>query len=121
IQGELRVVGQGDFRLHFSKFPRLKGSATHQLTILGQTEGMKLEVDPDRTSSFLDVKLEPRPKEPGKAPQWTLTARVKADEATGSFPRDDDPKYRDSAIYVRPVGTPDSRATRIAVEGIASD
>ena len=68
-----------------------------------------------------DIYLWRIPKKKGELPEWRLTAAVKPNEASGAFPRDEDPKYRDSAIYVRQKGVPNARATRIAIEGHATD
>jgi hypothetical protein len=118
IQGDLRVVGHSDFRVNLGKFKREKGSQEKVILIETQTDDLNLETDPARTAEFLEVALE---RDPDEKTKWRLRLKVKPNAASGAIPRDDDPKYRDSAIYVRQAGMPNARATRIAVEGTATD
>ena len=117
ILGDVQVIGTTSGRLEFSSF-NANRDASQMLTLQSSTPDLELTVD-ERTAKFLNVDLK---KQAGAEPTWQLTVTVKAGEVTGTFPRDAE-KYRDSAVYVRPVrkqGEPPTRATRIPVTGSAT-
>ena len=119
IASDVQVIGLTEGRIDFSSFKSKQG-AEHKLTLQSSTPGLELEVD-ERTAKFLDVK--PPKKQPGAEPTWEMIVKIKRGEVTGRFPRDQPEKYRDSAIYLRPVrpkNEPPARATRIPVVGAAT-
>ncbi len=117
IRGNVTVLGLVAGRIDFTTFSAKKGSAVRSLT-LQCPSGATLEVDEKRTASFLDVHLKKASATPGET-SWQLTVQTKEGAASGKFPRDEQPEYRDSAVYVRQANDPKARPTRIAVEGIA--
>jgi hypothetical protein len=118
IQGDVYVGGSEDSaRVNFNKFDRGQGS-TQTVRVWSETPGLKLEVDKARTATFLDIQL-PEPEKNAEGKQvWRMRVSVRPNQVEGQFPRDNDPTYRDSAIYLRSSG-PDKRTMRIAVMGIA--
>ena len=83
-----------------------------------------LELDRSRTAEFLDVVFPKEPELVGGHKNWALAIKwVPGSMASGEFPRGDEPMYRDSAVYVRPVrAKPDGTETsylRIPVKGTA--
>jgi hypothetical protein len=121
IQGDVQVVGLEKGRVEFQSFRRKTGSGPRPVRLQSLRPGLKLEVDRTRTPEFLDVELKEdasSSSETGRA--WDMIVRVKPDAVSGRFPRDT-PEFRDCAVYVRPAGEAKARATRIAVDGIATD
>ncbi len=118
ILGDVNVLGLSSGRVQFPRFDSKKGSTVRTLTLNTTTGARKLELDP-RTADFLEVELSPGKTE--AATTWTLKVSVKEGAMSGTFPRDKPEEYRDSAVYFRPVGDAKARATRIAVEGSATD
>src|SRR5262249_21524856 len=114
--GDDEVSGTIDFR----SFVRRDGAKATPLQLTSSGAGLKLEFDRDKTAKFLDATLK-GPFPVGEARQgWSLVARVKPNEASGPFPRHEDPLYEDSAIYLlAKVGDKPPRPIRIAVRGTA--
>src|SRR5262249_5874000 len=84
--------------------------------------GLKLEVDRERTAEFLDVKLTLDTSSSASAgTAWDMVVQVKPDAVSGRFPRDAPESFRDCAVYVRAAGDAKARATRIPVDGVATD
>jgi len=118
IQGDVYVGGSEDSaRVNFNAFDHRTGS-TKTVRVWSETPGLKLELDSARTAPFLEVQLPEPEKEPGGKQVWLMHVKVGPNRVSGKFPRDDDPTYRDCAIYLRNSG-PDKRTMRIAVMGIA--
>jgi hypothetical protein len=84
-------------------------------------KGLKLEIDREHTSKFLEVKLEGPQSFPTGRQSWKLNVRVPPGKVHGSFPRQDDPLYRDSAVYVKMIDGQQTRSLRIPVQGEATD
>jgi hypothetical protein len=107
--------------IDFRTFLRRDGAKATPLQLTSSVPGLKLEFDRAKTPKFLDAKLSD-PVKVGEARQgWTLHARVNPNEASGPFPRYEDPLYEDSAIYLLGrVGDKPPRPIRIAVRGTAN-
>jgi hypothetical protein len=117
--GELQVDGLNDAgEVVFGTFRRDEGPS-RSVSVRGVRANLKLEVDAARLPEFLRAMLTEEPAAAGPARSWRLDLRV-LPVAYGPFPRDDDPVYRDSAVYVRTTG-PSPQAVRIAVRGDAID
>jgi hypothetical protein len=122
IQGDVQVVGLEKGRIDFLSFLRKNGSASRKVRLQSLRPGLKLEVDRERTPEFLDVKLiADTSSSPSAGTAWDMIVQVKPDAVSGRFPRDTPESFRDCAVYVRPAGDTKARATRIAVDGIATD
>ena len=119
ILGDIEVFGLTSNRVDFSSFVAKKGSRDRTLVLQSDGGAKKLEVDKARTAGFLNVELKANEKT-GAAPSWQMTLRVKPDAVTGRFPRENPEELHNSAVYIRPVGVKDARATRIPVEGSAT-
>jgi hypothetical protein len=120
IAGPLEVGGPGeDGSVRFSDFARSKG-ATRSVVVRTERPGLELTVDTTRTSEFLEAKLPPKPEvaEDGSR-TWVLQVTVKPGAVRGRFPDPNDPRARDSAVYLRIAG--DERAHRVPVSGNAQD
>jgi hypothetical protein len=109
---------QDEGRVRFPPFPRASGSRKN-IPIRASVAGLQLELDRDRTAAFLDARLEPEKGLDGLA-AWRLYVEVPPNRVSGPFPRDDDPLFRDSAIYLKIRG-PEARSIRIPVEGLADE
>jgi len=121
IQGDVVVGAPEDGgRVHFGPFDRKKG--TRQLvTLRSDKPGLKLEFDRERTPAFLDAHLPDQPRvSPDGGSSWQVQLEVRPSRASGAFPRENDPVYRDSAVYLRAVG-PTIQSVRIPVDGTAND
>ncbi len=118
IQGDVQVQGATAGRVDLGSFRAKDGSRDVVLRLTSE-QTKKLEVDRTRTADFLKAELTPGPEE--AATTWQLKVSVKKNEAIGRFPRHTPEEYRDSAVYVRPAGDSKARATRIPVEGSATD
>ena len=123
IKGDLHVSGVNDSGgVSFESFRR---DSRPKRSVLVHTDNpaVKLEVDNSRVPEFIGATLtqEPNPagSNAGPGDTWKLEITV-LPTAFGPFPRDDDPAYRDSAVYIRTVG-PSPRTVRVSVKGDASD
>ncbi len=107
-------------QINFSTFPRSRGK-TDRIGLQSEVSDLKLEFDDKRTPQFLTATLSEPDKRSGRQ-FWNLTAKVKKGEASGVFPRREDPLYEDSAIYLKAYqpGKP-VRWVRIGVQGTASE
>ena len=80
-------------------------------------------LEKDRLPKYLEARLPAKPNVSGSGSghqTWRLEVRVRPGEARGQFPRQEDPAYADSAVYVQIVGkTP--RSIRVPVSGTAND
>jgi hypothetical protein len=119
VEGDVRVgAGDDHNRISFGNVYRNGGRMTRSIDLASQVPGMKLELLDKRTPPFLDAKLtEEAGDELGKV--WRLVVTLKP-TATGRFPRDDDPAYRESAVYVRSPSH-GGQTVRIPVEGDVVD
>jgi hypothetical protein len=125
IHGRVRGVveignDQDGSEINFSTFARTKGK-TDKIHLQSEVPGLTLEFDDKRTPSYLTARLSPLTKQAGRQ-TWVLRATVLPGQASGVFPRRDDPLFEDSAIYLK-ASEPGKRIrwVRIAVQGTASE
>jgi hypothetical protein len=121
VRGLVEIGNDEDgSEINFTIFPRSHGKSA-KVNLQSEVPAMKLEFDRMRTPSFLDAKLSPPITAAGRQ-TWALRAMVKPGQASGVFPRREDPLYEDSAIYIKAIvpGKP-VRWVRIAVQGTASE
>jgi hypothetical protein len=125
IHGRVRGVveignDQDGSEISFSTFPRSKGK-TDRIHLTSEVLGLTLQFDDKRTPPYLTATLSP-PKTQAGRQTWVLRATVLPGQASGVFPRRDDPLFEDSAIYLKATeaGKP-IRWVRIAVQGTASE
>ena len=118
ILSDVTLEGPGNVNLH--EFYSDIGSKSETIRFFTTLENLKLEVDRERTPKFLSVSVPEKPEKFGKQFSWTVKISVDKNQAHGSFPRDDDPDYRDSAVYLKSVGA-NTRNIRIAVAGNAKE
>ncbi|MFQ3652216.1 MAG: hypothetical protein SNJ75_18010 [Gemmataceae bacterium] len=104
----------------FGSFPSKRGRS-EVVNLSSDVAGIELSVDTSRTAPFLVASLS-EPQKAGETRQlWKLRLEIKPGAAVGSFPRRDDPRYEDSAVYLlaKPPGQP-VRPIRIAIQGTAT-
>jgi hypothetical protein len=118
ILSDLTLDGPGNVTL--GEFYSKDGSKSETITFSTTLENLKLEVDRQRTPKFLSVSVPDKPVKFGNRFGWNVKIWVEKNQAHGSFPRDDDPDYRDSAVYLKSVGA-NTRNIRIAVAGNAKE
>jgi hypothetical protein len=120
VQGDFQVTGVDESGgVNFGPFRR-GSQQPRRVTVRGGGPGMKLELDKRRIPEYLEAKLTEQPPGPGSLSRsWELEIKI-LPSAYGSFPRDDDPVYQDSAIYLRPVGQ-SQQSYRVEVRGDATD
>jgi hypothetical protein len=117
-------VGGPDERgvLAFGWFRRGQGSNPVTLRLRGSTD-LQLVLDEERSAKFVEVNkaLLAKPEPEAKGHQaWKLRAEVPAGRASGEFPRPEDQRYADSAIYLKAVRKGKLvRTIRIPVTGTA--
>jgi hypothetical protein len=104
IQGDLAPVNAGDVPVRFGPFDRTK-EERRLIVLESDTDVSGLELDRTRTAEFLDVEFPKKPDTAGGRKTWNLEIKwVPDSKAAGIFPRGDEAMYRDSAVYVRPIG-----------------
>jgi hypothetical protein len=125
IHGRVRglvEIGNDDegSQINFSTFPRSRGK-TEKIGLQSEVSDLKLEFDDKQTPSYLKATLSAPDKKDGRQ-SWELRATVKPGQASGVFPRREDPFYEDSAIYLKAYqpGKP-VRRVRIGVQGTANE
>jgi hypothetical protein len=104
----------------FGSFPSKRGKS-EVLNLSSDVKGIQLSVDTSRTSPFLVASLG-EPQKAGETRQlWKLRMEIKPNAAIGAFPRRDDKRYEDSAVYLLATqpGQP-ARPIRIAVQGTST-
>jgi hypothetical protein len=125
VRGIVEIGNDDDgSEIDFSTFPRSRGK-TDKINVQSEVSDLTLEFDRARTPAFLDARLVGPTKNAAGRQTWVLRATVKPDQASGIFPRREDPLFEDSAIYLKAtVPTPSGkliRGVRIAVRGTASE
>lgn len=129
VLGDIIVGGgKGGGALNLGPFPRRRGvvgnKPNNSITLQTDEEDVELELDRSRVPEYLNPSLSKPQQSRNGHRQWVLRVEVPPNEVRGTFPRDDDPVYRDSAIYVKTkVGnsTKSSHKIRIPVLGVAND
>ncbi len=119
VKGDVQVYGTDESgAINFGSFRR--GSEPERaVTIRSEVPGVELDLDKTRVPEYLRATLTEEPTLGGGGKAWKLLLRA-LPGAYGAFPRDDDPAYRDSAVYVRTAG-PAPQSLRVAVKGDAVD
>jgi hypothetical protein len=128
VQVEVSGVVEGDVmvgnaqepgEIILGPFPSKRGKKG-DITLQTDVKNLGLELDKSRVPEYLKARLK-GPEETGTGHRtWVLEVEVPPDAAHGDFPRQDDPVYRDSAIYVKTNEKP-QRSIRIPVKGAAND
>ncbi len=116
VRGDVTVVG-AENGVRLEPFTARRGTQ-HQVTLTTSRTDLRLELDRDRTSPFLETVLEKLPSDEAGRPRWRLRLAIGANKAAGTFPRADSELYRDSAVYLRIDGEK-GRRLRIPVFGRA--
>jgi hypothetical protein len=87
--------------------------------VRGGAPGVKLELDKGRIPEYIKATLtEQKPSAGSLSRYWELYIEI-LPSVYGSFPRDDDPVYQDSAIYLRSDG-PSPQTFRVEIRGDAT-
>jgi hypothetical protein len=93
-----------------------------EATVESRNTDLTLALDKERTASFLKVDVR-EPKIVAGVKTWSVRVEVPGKKAAGEFPREDNPDYRDSAVYLKMTDAkkPDDkpRLLRIPVSGKA--
>lgn len=101
-----------------------QGSRGKKETIYLSTDvpGMTLAFDRQRTPEFLSATVQPGKESGDGRRTWGLRIEVVPGKAQGTFPRREDPRFTDAAIYLKAAqaGKPD-RTIRVGVGGTASE
>ena len=121
-----RVVGDvtmpdEEARLAFGSFPHSRGTPFQGVTLESDVPETQLRLEKGRLPEYLEARFPDKPNKTASGHQtWRLEVRVRPGKARGQFPRQEDPAYSDSAVYVQIAGkTP--RSIRIPVTGTAND
>jgi hypothetical protein len=121
VRGDMRIANVDDSGgISFGSFRRDSPPAPRSVLLQSAVPGLKLEVDERRLPDFLRASISREPDSTEQFSKWKLEIRV-LPSVYGQFPREDEPGYRDSAVYVRSVGTGPRQTIRIAVRGDAGN
>jgi hypothetical protein len=122
IEGDVSVGNPSDAgAILLGVFERQRG-ARRSVVLQSNVPGLELKLDPDhKVPDFLKVQLADKAEiGPAGSRTWKLQVEAVPGRARGLFPRDDDPTYRDSAVYLKTLEkTP--RTIRIPVKGTANE
>jgi hypothetical protein len=119
VEGDVKVGGPKEVgAILLGPFPSSRG-AKGDITLQTDRPKLELTLDTTRVPSFVKARLEGPEKTPGDHRMWVLRVEVPPNAANGEFPRQEDPVFRDSAIYVKTNETP-PRSIRIPVRGVAN-
>jgi hypothetical protein len=77
------------------------------------------ELKLDQGPQFAKIQFKPLPSS-SRIKTWLLHVEVPPNEANGDFPRDDDPRFRDSAVYLHVKWDSGERRLRIPLSGKAT-
>ncbi|HEY1861933.1 MAG TPA: hypothetical protein VGG61_16345 [Gemmataceae bacterium] len=125
VKGDLAVLapdGQDQIEMGNKGYFDAPFGDVKEATLETTNLDMSLVLDKNKTASFLKVDLK-EPKVVGGVKTWGLRVEVPGKKVAGVFPREDNPDYRDSAIYLittdakKPSDKP--RLIRIPVSGKA--
>lgn len=115
LAGDIRMGTPEDLgRIDLGSFPKSQGGGP-KVGRITTPPGTKLMLDEKRSGDYLQAQLTQT-----DATTWEVKVKVRPNVAEGDFPREDDEKYRDSAIYVKVLGD-DARSLRIPVKGRADN
>jgi hypothetical protein len=120
VLGDVQINGVDDSGgISFGNFPKDSLPQPRVISFRGEAPDLKLELDTTRVPEFLQATLLQDTGGDEASRAWKLEVKLRPG-VYGTFPRDDDPAYRDSAIYLRTVGTA-PQYIRIGVRGDAVD
>ena len=116
VEGEFRILdAEQRGRLSMGVFQRGLG-AKKELKIETDLQGIDLELDVAKTTSYLKVKsVAGWPQDVSGRRTWKYSIEILPNTVSGPFPRDDE-FFRDSSFYLKSQGN-SSRSIRIPVEG----
>ena len=120
VEGEFRILdAEQRGRLSMGVFQRGLG-AKKELKIETDLQGIDLELDVAKTTSYLKVKAVPGwPQDILGRRTWKYSIEILPNTVSGPFPRDDE-FFRDSSFYLKSKGNT-SRSIRVPVEGRADN
>jgi len=120
VEGEFRILdAEQRGRLSMGVFQRGLG-AKKELKIETDLQGIALELDISKTTTYLKVKLVPGwPQDVSGRRTWKYSIEIAPNTVSGPFPRDDE-FFRDSSFYLKSQGNA-SRSIRVPVEGRADN
>jgi hypothetical protein len=120
IPSDLQISGVDEAGgVGFGTFRRAAG-AERQVILRTAKPDLKLELDKKRIPEYVEATLEKDASTDGGTHAWYLRQKI-ASNVYGSFPRDDDPAYQDSAIYLRAIGATTTQSIRLEIRGDAVD
>lgn len=122
VSGDISIGGDEAGTINLGPFPHTRGT---KRSIILQTDDKTIDLylDLKRKPKYLETTLKGPDESAAGHRSWVLKVEVLPKAAVGSFPRADDPDYRDSAIYVKTrKGKDDAslRSVRIPVRGEAN-
>ncbi len=115
LTGDVYVAKGKDDRIDLGNFHASEGHPGESIRLYSDVEDLKLEIDRERTPSFLNAEVEPDKTD---KTAWILSVRVEPNKIVGAFPRQDEEAYFDTGVYVKTVGD-SSRSLRVPVTGTA--
>ncbi len=115
VPGEVTVGSEKDQGRILLGIFRADYGINRPVRLEAQQPNLQLTLEKDKIPEYLDVKLTEEKSGPRKV--WRLDVRVPPNRVVGQFPREDDPRYRDSAVYLK---TQAGRRIRIPVGGTAT-
>lgn len=119
VQGDdVQVGGDDSGGVNFGSFRR-DSQPMRFVFLRSGSPDLKLELDETRVPNYLQAKLTEESSIGGLGKTWKLEVSA-LKNVNGRFPREDDPAYRDSAVYVHTVG-PAPQTIRIPAKGDAVD
>jgi len=119
IEGDVEVVGTDDRGyVLLNRFERQDGTRT-AVILETRDPGLTLEVDKERSPTFVQVEIDKRPKVSGERLRWEMRLVVPPGKVSGDFPRAEG-VYRDCAVFLK-IGGEKPRSLRIPISGRADN
>jgi hypothetical protein len=119
IPSDLQISGVDEAGgVGFGTFRRAS-QPERQIILRTAKPDLKLELDKKRIPEYVEATLEKDESTDGGTHTWYLRLKI-ASNVYGSFPRDDDPAYQDSAVYLRATGAT-TQLLRLEIRGDAVD
>jgi hypothetical protein len=120
VVGDIQINGVDDTGgISFGSFPKDSPPKPSILYFRSELPDVKLALDKERVPEFLEAAFTDESVAGERSKTWKVVVRV-LPGVYGTFPRDDDPAYSDSAIYLRTLG-PSPQYIRVGVRGDAVD
>ena len=115
----MEVVGTDDRGyVLLNRFERQDGTRT-AVILETRDPGLTLEVDKERSPTFVQVEIDKRPKVSGERLRWEMRLVVPPGKVSGDFPRAEG-VYRDCAVFLK-IGGEKPRSLRIPISGRADN